>query len=53
MLFRSALIVGILLYIITNFILNNRSSPEAMDTVKRGWRDAWSTKPGPVEFVEG
>jgi hypothetical protein len=23
-----------------------------MDTVKRGWRDAWSTKPGPVEFVK-
>ena len=52
LLWERALIVGILLYIITNFILNNRSSPEAMDTVKRGWRDAWQTKPGPVEFVK-
>jgi rhamnopyranosyl-N-acetylglucosaminyl-diphospho-decaprenol beta-1,3/1,4-galactofuranosyltransferase len=53
LLWERALIVGILLYIITNYILNNRSSPEAMETVRRGWRDGWYTRPGPVEFIKG
>ncbi len=44
-------ITGILMYVIFMYLLNNRFSQEALETVKRGWHDAWYTRPGEVDFV--
>jgi rhamnopyranosyl-N-acetylglucosaminyl-diphospho-decaprenol beta-1,3/1,4-galactofuranosyltransferase len=44
-------ITGILMFVIFMYMSNNRFSKEAFEVVKRGWNDAWRTRPGEVEFV--
>jgi rhamnopyranosyl-N-acetylglucosaminyl-diphospho-decaprenol beta-1,3/1,4-galactofuranosyltransferase len=44
-------ITGILMYVIFMYLLNNRFSNDALETVQRGWHDAWNTRPGEVDFV--
>jgi rhamnopyranosyl-N-acetylglucosaminyl-diphospho-decaprenol beta-1,3/1,4-galactofuranosyltransferase len=44
-------ITGILMYVIFMYFSNNRFSPDALETVKRGWNDAWNTRPNEVSFV--